>query len=85
MGTSGSTLTSDDISKFPTPPDGVSLRWVVAFVGDATSGTIPSGKFACTGGSFCSGDNLDQDLISALKGVGSASVLAASPPSINCM
>ena len=74
VGTSGATLTTDDIAKFPTPPDSVALSWVVAFVGDATSDTSPSGDFVCTGGSFCSGDNLDQDLIAALKQVGNSQV-----------
>ena len=82
VGTSGATLSTDDIAKFPTPPDSVSLSWVVAFVGDATSKTSPSGHFVCTGGSFCSGNNLDQDLIAALKGVGDAQVPFCTPPEI---
>jgi len=78
IGTSGSTLTSADIGKFPLPPSNVKLTWVVAFIGDATSSTIPSGHFGCTGGSFCSGSGLDQGLVSALKGVSNAKVLAPS-------
>ena len=70
IGTSGATLTADDIAKFPLPPDNVQLSWVIAFVGDGTSNSAPSGTFGCTGGSFCSGADLDQDLISALKAVG---------------
>lgn len=77
IGTSGSTLTAADIAKFPTPPSSVSLTWVVAFVGDATSGSTPSGNFVCTGGSFCSGNNLNQALITALKGVSHAQVSAS--------
>lgn len=78
IGTSGSTLTSADIGKFPLPPSNVKLTWVVAFIGDATSSTTPSGHFGCTGGSFCSGSSLDQGLISALKGVSNAKVRAPS-------
>nr|QOL01208.1 putative extracellular protein TR9_016 [Trebouxia lynnae] len=70
VGTSGATLTTGDIAKFPSPPDNVRLSWVVAFVGDATSDTTPSGTFRCTGGSFCSGADLDQDLITAVKAIG---------------
>lgn len=74
IGTSGATLTTDEIAKFPSPPDNVLLSWVVAFVGDATSDTTPSGTFGCTGGSFCSGSDLDQDLITALKGAGGSNL-----------
>ena len=80
VGTSGSTLTPADIAKFPKPPSSVRLTWVIAFVGDATSTTTPSGKFACTGGSFCSGSNLDQTLVTALKGVSNAQVSTACQP-----
>ena len=73
IGTSGAPLSTSDIAKFPAPPDSVSVDFVIAFVGDATSKTTPSGNFFFTGGSFCSGDNLDQDLISALKKVGGGS------------
>ena len=72
LGASGSTVTSADIGKFPS---NVKLTWVVAFIGDATSSSTRSGKFGCTGGSFCSGSGLDQRLISALKGVSNAKVL----------
>jgi len=75
IGTSGSSLTSADIGKFPLPPSNVKLTWVVAFIGDATSSSTPSRKFGCTGGSFCSGSGLDQGLISALKGVSNAKLL----------
>jgi len=80
VGTSGSPLTPADIAKFPKPPSSVRLTWVIAFVGDATSKTTPSGKFACTGGSFCSGNNLDQTLVTALKGVSNAQVRTACQP-----
>lgn len=80
VGTSGSPLTPADIAKFPKPPSSVRLTWVIAFVGDATSTTTPSGKFACTGGSFCSGNNLDQTLVAALKGVSNAQVSTACQP-----
>ena len=73
IGTSGAPLSTSDIAKFPAPPASVRVDFVIAFVGDATSKTTPSGNFVCTGGSFCSGDNLDQDLISALKKVGGGS------------
>lgn len=86
IGTSGSTLTSTDIGNFPLPPSNVKLTWVVAFIGDATSSSTPSGNFGCTGGSFCSGSDLDQGLVSALKGFSNAKVLTPSCllPSICC-
>ena len=75
IGTSGSSLTSAAVGKFPLPPSNVKLTWVVAFIGVDTSSSTPSGKFGCTGGSFCSGSGLDQGLISALKGVSNAKLL----------
>lgn len=71
IGTSptGLPITVDDINTFPAAPDNVRLTWVIAFIGDATGTQTPSGNFACIGGNFCEGDDLNQDLITALRSV----------------